>query len=290
VGIRQQTVRLSKQRIPPFRLGAVAIALLLGAPVWAQRTGPLPAPERPKLEEPKIPVEEIIRRFAEKEAEFKLARDEYSYKQSVVVRDFDDRGRPEGEFRRNSEVIFLASGERFEKVTYEPPSTLTRFGVTPEDMHDLENIQPFVLTTEDLPEYNIVYEGKQAVDELSTYVFDVAPKRIEKGRRYFQGKIWVDDVDLQIVKTRGKAVPDIRGKNSENLFPVFETYRENIDGKYWFPTYTSANDVLRFSSGPVRMRILVRYTDYKRRDVSVRIVDSEPAELPKKPPQPLPPR
>lgn len=256
------------------------IAMLLAPAAWAQRTGPLPAPEKPKLEEPKIPVEEIIRRFAEKEAEFKLARDEYSYKQSVVVRDFDDRGRPDGEFRRNSEIIFLPNGDRFEKVTYEPPPTLTRFSITPEDLHDLENIQPFVLTTEQLLEYNVVYEGKQVVDELTTYVFDVAPKRIEKGRRYFQGKIWVDDVDLQIVKTRGKAVPDIRSGNNENLFPVFETYRENIDGTYWFPTYTLANDVLPFSNGPVRMRVLIRYTDYKRRGVSTRIVGSEKIDPP----------
>jgi len=266
-------------------LAALACASVAGA----QHTGPLPQSEKPKLEEPKIPVEEIIRRFAEKETEFALARDQYSYKQSVVVREYDERGRAGGEFRRNSEVIFLPNGDRFEKVTFEPPATLQRISVTPEDMHDMENIQPFVLTTEELPDYKIEYEGKEVIDELTTYVFDVRPKRIEKKRRYFQGKIWVDDVDLQIVKTRGKAVPDIREGNTENLFPEFETYRENVDGKYWFPTYTSANDVLRFSTGPVRMKILIRYTDYKKREVTSRIVGAEPTDPPaQKPPSPPP--
>jgi hypothetical protein len=250
---------------------------------WGQRTGPIQPREKPPLEKPPIPEEEIIRRFAEKEAEFRLARDEYSYKQTVLVREFREDGSPGGEFRRNSEVIFLPSGERFEKVTFEPPSTLQRLTITREDMHDIESIQPFVLTTEDLPKYVIEYQGREKVDELTTYVFSVRPKKIEKGQRYFDGMIWVDDEDLQIVKTRGKAVPDIRGRGQENLFPVFETYRENIDGKYWFPTYTEADDVLQFSTRPVRLKIVVRYRDYKKRDVTVRILEDKSAP---KPPEP----
>lgn len=263
---------------------ALGLALALAPSALAQRTGPLPAPEKPKLEAPPIPPEEIIRRFAEKEAEFKLARDNYSYKQTVIVRDYTERGRPGGEYRRNSEVIFLDSGERFEKVTYEPPSTLSRISVTREDLHDIESIQPFVLTTADLPQYHVEYRGKERVDELTTYVFDVRPRKIEKGRRYFQGTVWVDDVDLQIVKTRGKAVPDLRDGRGENLFPVFETYRENIDGRYWFPTYTRADDTLRFASGPVRITILIRYSDYKKRGVTSRILGAEKIDPP--PPQP----
>lgn len=268
------------------RQACFAIGLILAvAPVgWAQQTGPMKAPERPKMEAPPVPAEEIIRRFAEKEAEFKLARDNYSYKQTVVVRDYKENGRPGGEYRRNSEVIFLDSGERFEKVTYEPPSTLSRISITREDLHDIESIQPFVLTTEDLPQYVIEYRGKEKIDELTTYVFEVRPRKIQKGLRYFQGTVWVDDVDLQIVKTRGKAVPDLRDDRGENLFPVFETYRENIDGKYWFPTYTRADDTLRFSSGPVRITILIRYSDYKKRAVTSRIVGAEKTDPP--PPQP----
>lgn len=137
-----------------------------------------------------------------------------------------------------------------------------------------------MLTTEDLPKYNLEYMGRERVDEIGTYVFNVSPKKIEKGQRYFQGTIWVDDQDLQIVKTRGKAVPDIRTKNQENIFPTFETYRENIDGKYWFPTYTRADDVLHFREGDVRIHMVVRYTNYKQFRTTIRII---PVEPPKKP-------
>ena len=98
----------------------------------------------------------------------------------------------------------------------------------------------------------------------------MAPKTIEKDQRYFQGQIWVDDKDLQIVKTYGKAVPDKKTKNNENLFPRFETYREQIDGKYWFPTYTRAVDTLQFSTGAQRIRQIVKYENYKKFEADVK--------------------
>jgi hypothetical protein len=145
-----------------------------------------------------------------------------------------------------------------------------------------------VLTTGELPKYDIKYVGREQVDELSTYVFDVTPKKIEKNLRYFQGRIWVDDRDLNIVKSDGKAVPDIRKKNNEHLFPRFETFRENIEGNYWFPTYTRSNDVLHFSSGDVGIRMSVRYQNYKRFGATIKIgtakqVDPEKPEKPEKP-------
>ena len=213
---------------------------------------------------PSLPVDEIIRKFAAREKEFKLARDNYTYRQTVKVQDLTDGGGVRGEYRIDADIIFTPSHKRIERVTYAPQSTLRSFSISPEDDRDLRDIQPFVLTSDDIDKYNIRYLGRQRVDEVDTYVFSVSPKTIEKGQRYFEGQIWVDDRDLQIVKSYGKAVPDIRGKGgSENLFPRFETYREQIDGKYWFPTYTRAEDTLHFSSGPVRMRMIVTYKDYK---------------------------
>ena len=141
----------------------------------------------------------------------------------------------------------------------------------------MRNVQPFVLTTQELPKYDVTYVGREKIDELGTYLFDVAPKRIEKNQRYFQGRIWVDDRDLEIVKTYGKAVPDIRKGNRENVFPRFETYRENIEGNYWFPTYTHADDVLHFRTSDVRIRMIVHYSDYKRFRVSIKLLNTEPA-------------
>ncbi len=223
-------------------------------------------------EPPSVPVDQIIQHFAEREAEFKRERDNYTYTQTFVVQTIDAGGQPDGEYRMTSDIVFSTTGKRYDKVTYAPPSTLQRVSLSEQDFADLQNVQPFVLTINELPKYDITYVGRQRVDELSTYVFEVKPKKIEKNQRYFQGRIWVDDKDLEIVKTYGKAVPDILKRNEENFFPRFETYRENIEGHYWFPTYTHADDVLHFSTGDIRIRMTVRYKDYKRFRVTSRIL------------------
>jgi hypothetical protein len=238
-----------------------------------------------------MPAEQIIQKFAAREDEFKKERDNYTYTQTLAVESLDPDGNPNGAFHMTSDILFTPDGKRFEKVLYAPQGTLQGFDMDQQDMDDLQHVQPFVLTTGELPKYDIKYVGREQVDELSTYVFDVTPKKIEKNLRYFQGRIWVDDRDLNIVKSDGKAVPDIRKKNNEHLFPRFETFRENIEGNYWFPTYTRSNDVLHFSSGDVGIRMSVRYQNYKRFGATVKIgtakqVDPEKPEKPGKPEKP----
>lgn len=228
-------------------------------------------------EPPPIPPEDIIKRFAEREAEFRLERDNYTYTQSFSIQTLDDDNRPDGEYRMTSDIVFTPEGKRFEKVTYAPQNTLQRIMLSEQDLDDVRNVQPFVLTTTELPKYNVTYVGRQQVDELSTYVFDVAPKVIEKKQRYFQGRVWVDDKDLQIVMTDGKAVPDIITKNNENVFPRFRTYRQNIENGYWFPVYTRADDFLHFRSGDVHIRMTIRYSNYKRYGSTVKM--SSPREV-----------
>ena len=229
-----------------------------------------------KLAPPTIPVEEIIQKFAAREAEFKIERDNFTYTQTFVIQTLDADGRPDGEYKRTSEVVFNPQGKRYEHDTYAPVPTLERITLSQQDLDDLENVQPFVLTTSELPKYDVKYADHVVLDELGTYVFDVGPKTIEKNQRYFQGRVWVDDKDYEIVKTDGKAVPDIRKRGQENVFPRFETFRENVEGNYWFPTYTRSNDVLRFASGDVPIRMTVRYENYKRFGVTVKI--GKPAE------------
>jgi hypothetical protein len=240
----------------------------------------------PNSAPPPLPIQEIIRQFAARESEFRVARGDYTYTQTVLVEDLGRFGEKAGEYRVTSDIIFTPEGKRYEKITSAPPSSLTNLSMTPEDEKDIVNVFPFVLGTEDLPKYDIEYLGRQQIDELGTYVFRIQPKRLEPGQRYFQGTVWVDDQDLQIVKSFGKAVPDQRKKNQENLFPTFETWRENIDGKYWFPTLTRANDTLHFANGDIRIRISVRYTNYKRFRSTTRIISAEPVKPEeKKPPQ-----
>jgi hypothetical protein len=223
-------------------------------------------------EPPDQPVADVIKRFAEREAEFKRERGNFTYTQTFSIQTVDDDSNtPDGEYRMSSDIIFTPDGKRFEKVTFAPPDTLKRISLSEQDLDDVRNVQPFVLTTEELPKYDLTYVGRQNVDELSCYVFDVAPKVIEKKQRYFKGRVWVEQKDLQIVLTDGKAVPDIITKNNENVFPRFKTYRENIAEGYWFPTYTKADDYLHFRSGDIHIRMAVRYSNYKRYGSTVKM-------------------
>jgi hypothetical protein len=209
-----------------------------------------------------VQPEEIIKKFAAKEAEFAKARENYTYRQSVKIQELSPSGIPEGKYEIVSDIIFSSEGKRTEKVVRAPVSTL-RLLLDPGDEQDLRNVQPFVLTTAQIPEYDIHYLGKQKVDDIMCYQFSVKPKRLEKGKRYFEGEIWVDDRDFQIVKTYGKGVGLLK-KGADNQYPRFETYREQIDGKYWFPTYTRADDTLHFKDMNQRLRMTVKYEDYKQ--------------------------
>ena len=269
-----------------FRIVLVAFALALAcATAFAQQTKPAGQPD----------IDEIIRRFAAAESENKVARNNYTFTQDVDAMTIGEAGSIIGRFHRISDIVYDDLGNRIEKITFFPVPTMNNF--TPEDMRDLSGVQPFALATEDLPKYQITYAGKEKIDELDTYIFDVKPKQILKGERYFEGRIWVDDQDLQIVKAAGKGVPD----EENNKFPRFESYRENIDGRYWFPTYVYADDVLEFKKGPdLHIRFSVRYTNYRKFSGRIRITDegeaatedevknadkSKPAPTPVKPPE-----
>lgn len=217
-----------------------------------------------------ITPQEIIQRFAAKEKQFKQAREQYTYRQDIKVQTLDG-STITGEYRMVEDILFDNKGRRLQQVQFAPQSTLNEVQLTPEDMDDIEHRLPFVLTTDEIPEYNVLYVGQQRQDELHTYVFDIAPKTIEKNKRYFQGRIWVDNQDFQIVKTEGKTVPDIRKKSNENVFPKFTTWRQQIDGQYWFPVYTKADDTLHFKTNDVHIREIIKYTDYKRFGSKVKI-------------------
>ncbi|MGH9720372.1 MAG: hypothetical protein ACRD8O_09175 [Bryobacteraceae bacterium] len=228
--------------------------------------------------------EEIIRKFAAKEAEFAKARENYTYRQTLRVAEFAVSGAPGGKHEMVSDIIFSADGKRSEKVVRAPVSTLHMVQLSPEDEQDLRNVQPFVLTTAEIPKYDIRYLGKQNADEIPCYLFAVKPKKMEPGQRYFEGQIWVDDRDLQIVKTYGKGVGVIK-KGTDQQFPRFETYREQIDGKYWFPTYTRADDTLHFQTSDVKLRMTVKYEDYKQFKSSVDIKFGDVVDEGKKKPE-----
>jgi hypothetical protein len=258
-------------------LWAVLISTLLLAPALLADTnceegaGPL-NPAQPQG----ITVQEVIQQFAAKEELFREARNNYTYTQDITLQTLDGTT-VDGEYRLVQDITYNDKGERVENVTFAPQSTLTRISLGREDFDDIRRLLAFVLPTSDLPKYNLLYVGQQRVDEIQTYVFDIAPKTIEKGQRYFQGRLWVDQQDKQIVKTCGKTVPETIANNpkkknvQENLTPKFVTYREQIDGQYWFPTYIRADDTLHFRTADVQIREVIKLTNYKRFGVKTKI-------------------
>ena len=210
-------------------------------------------------------IQTIIKSFAEKEAEFAKAREAYTYRQTALVREFDgNSGAAGGKYEVVSDILFTADGKRNERIVRAPVPTLNMIGLTPEDEQDLRTTQPFVLTSRDIELYYVRYLGNETLDEIPCYAFAVKPKKMEPGKRYFSGMVWVDREELQIVKSYGRGTGLVK-KGFDYKFPKFETYREQIDGKYWFPTYTVANDTLFFNDGPaVRIRMNVKYEAYKR--------------------------
>ena len=213
-----------------------------------------------------VDPEEIIKRFAAKELEFKAVWEQYTYTQHILFQILSFEGDVQEEQQMTVEVYFTSDGKRKTR-TLEERGQLRSLRVSKEDLADAIYRQPFVLTTLELPNYRIEYRGEKLIDELYTYEFDVEPRKIEKGQRYFKGRIWVDDIDFQIVMTQGKVVPDY----SNNKFPKFETVREQIDGDYWFPTWTEADDILQFGQRRVRIRELITYENFKKFEVNTSI-------------------
>jgi len=251
------------------RAATVVAVMLLVLTAAAQQ-------ERDTYLDPSLPegvtVRDIIGRFAALEQTYKQQREHYTYRQVVRLQTISENGFPDGEYDDTFDVTFDNQGERVTKEVSHPRDTLRRIRVTPEDIDDMRNRLPFILTTDEIPEYNIKYRGQQDTSGTHCYVFDISPKAIAEGQRYFEGRIWVDGKQYQIVKSSGKAVPDLYNQNGENFFPSFTTYRELVDGKYWFPSYTKSDDYLHFSSQTVHVVETVDYTNYKRFGAESRIL------------------
>lgn len=226
-----------------------------------------------------VEAERIIRAFTAKEAEFRRALNSYSFKRDALIQSIGMGGQVIGEYHRVSNFTFDDQGNRYEKITFFPMSTMPE--VTAEDIEDLGGIKPFALEPSKIDRYNIRYVGKERIDELNLYIFDVQPKVMPDPKktkeRLFSGRIWVEDQDLNIVKTKGKGVPETK----VNKFPIVETYRENIDGRYWFPTYSYADEELVFDNGgSLHVRMKVRYTDFTPTRATLRVTELGESDIP----------
>ncbi len=262
-----------------------AVSLIARETLAQQRTAAAPSMSA-KTNAP-VDVDRIVRAFTVKEAEFRKALTQYSFKREVVIQTIGLGGEIAGEYHRVSTFTFDDSGNRYEKINFFPLPTLKEVSISPQDLEDLDGVLQFALENSKANQYNFTYAGKERIDELNLYVFDVAPKVLPDPKktkeRFFQGRIWVDDQDLQVVKVHGKGVPETK----DDKHPSFETYREQIDNKYWFPTYTYTDENIVFDNGQtVHVRARLRFTDYVRGKGTLRVIEDD--ETPSAKPTPAP--
>jgi TonB family protein len=224
-------------------------------------------------------IDRIIKAFTAKEVEFRNALNSYSFKRDALIQSVGMGGQVIGEFHRISNFTFDDQGNRYERITFFPMSTMPE--ITAEDIEDLGGIKPFALEPSKIDKYNFRYVGREKIDELNLYVFDVTPKVIPDPKkikeRLFSGRVWVEDQEFMIVKTKGKGVPETK----INKFPTVETYRENIDGRYWFPTYSYADEELVFDNGgSLHVRMKVRYLDFTVTKGTLKVTEIGESEVP----------
>jgi len=257
-----------KNQVSALRLVSFALLLITSvtftASAQSETTGGISTAE----------ADRIIKAFTTKEAQFRGALNNYSFKRDALIQSIGMGGQVVGEYHRVSTFTFDDQGNRYEKISYFPMSTMGAGTVTPEDLDDLGGINPFALEPSKIDRYNFRYVGKEKIDELNLFIFDVAPKVMPDAKktkeRLFVGRVWVDDQDLLIVKTRGKGVPETKN----NKFPIVETYREQIDGRYWFPTYSYADEELIFDEGgSLHVRMKVRYTDFAPARATLKVTE-----------------
>ena len=246
--------------------GIAAIAL----PVSAQEQGPMAPP--PKFEvkripsvphpgPPPLPAQEIIQRFAANEDAAKSVYGTYDFTETIRIEELADNG---GKFTVTGYEYTGPDGQRRWRVTKQPQSTLKVTNYSLEDVRTIVSLPLFFLTTDQIGKYDFLYAGQQKLDQLNTYVFQVKPKQLSRTERLFQGVVFVDDHDLAIVETYGKFVSELSGMGNKLPFSLFETYRENFQGKYWLPTYTTSDDYINQQDAePLQLRLVVRATDFK---------------------------
>jgi hypothetical protein len=257
--------------------GILTMTPILGAPLDAQDApqGPIAPPpehhvtrianESEPPAPPSLPEAEIIRRFAQKEDEYIRSGPRYTYRRTVRIQEFGPDGQPSGEFVVVTQPGREVDGKPFEKVVEKPRSTLQHLFLKTEDLEGLQRIPAFPLSSGQLAKYNLKYLGKEQVDEIDCYIFQAKPKVVERQKAYFDGIVWVDAKYLEVVKTYGKWVNDLGDVRSaaDLPFSLFETYRENVDGKYWFPSYSRSDDTLNQKGVQTPVRIVIKWTDFK---------------------------
>lgn len=274
-----------EQRVVCVATVVIFMAMPGARAAFAQAQGPVAPPPKfetkkvdtlPEIKAPPLPAEEIIKKFTANEDAMKKAYDGYSFKQTVHVQELADPG---GDFEVSGEMYMKSDGQRYERIVKAPVSTLKQTTFTLEDVKTMVSLPNFILTTDELSNYNLKYEGEQKLDELDTYIFRVQPKQVSRTKRFFDGAVWVDNRDFVIVKNSGKFIREVEPSGTALPFTMFDTYRENIAGKYWFPTYTSSEDSLSLPGGKsLPLKLVIRSADFQPNPIEVTKAATSPGD------------
>lgn len=210
------------------------------------------------------PPPNLARRVAERETETRQVQGNYTYRQTVTIDELDKTGFKAGGYQEVRDIIFSPTQERSEKMIGKPFDSLSHLKLTEQDFRDIREIQPFLMTKDQAFMYETTFRGEEPMDGVDCYILQIRPRQILDGQRLFDGMLWVSKADYSIIRSEGQAVPQIRTLKNENLFPHFTTLRQKVDGGFWFPVTTYADDTLDFRTGPQRIRLVIQYSDYKK--------------------------
>jgi hypothetical protein len=260
-------------------LAIVAIAFCLSAVAVAQdqASGPLTPPPSEDHNVRRVtttdapaaptsmPPAEIVKAFAEKEDRYARARGAYGYKKTIQLTEYGKDGQPSGEYRIVTAATVDSDGRVYEKTVEKAQNSLQYLEILPGGgLASLAKMPPYPLVTSQLAKYDLRYLGDEKVDEIDCYIFEAKPKLLDRATALFQGVVWVDKQYLEVVKTYGKWVNDLGPVHPQEFpFVNFETYRENVDGKYWFPNYSRSDDFVRLKDQSIPVRLVIKWTDIK---------------------------
>ena len=207
-----------------------------------------------------VGIPQLVPTIAANELGLQSLLKQYKYRVDIRLEELDQRDTVVGEFHLANEVTFDVTGNRREQ-QLERTSTLKRITVTREDLENFRSLEDSSFLTRDIGRYEVRSPGRELVNGVQCHRLEWTPKDSTTGQRPFSGTVWVTDADSRIVKVSGKFTDVRQGRGVESLFPEFEMSRQQIDGN-WFPGSLTATDTLRFSTGPVRIRLTVRYGNY----------------------------
>ena len=210
------------------------------------------------------PPPNLTRLIAARETETAEAQSNYTYRQTVTLDELNPNGLASGTYREVRDIIFSPAHERSEQMVGKPFLTLTHLKMTDEDFRDIREVQPFLLTKDQAFLYQTQFRGEENMDGVDCFVLQIRPRQILDGQRLFDGMLWVSKKDYSVIRSEGQAVPEIHTLKTENLFPHFTTLRQKVDGDFWFPVMTYADDTLNFKGGGQHIRLSIRYTEYHR--------------------------